>query len=142
MRRLPLPFVLSTGAVLWSVALVGLAYVLPVYSVESDTGSCTAGGHCTSTTATSGATLVDMNGDGVLVVIGILAGIALVGWLGLHLYCALGSRAGRVAGSCAAILMAGFTMISFGLWIFTLPTALRMIAAAATTVGPGARRTA
>lgn len=135
MRRLPLPFVLSTAAVVWSAALVAVAYLAPAYSVESETGSCSPAGHCTSQTAQTSATLVEMNGDGVLVIIGVLIAVAALGWLGLHSYCGRGSRLGLIVGWAAAIAITGVSLISFGLWIFTLPMAIMMIAAAATTPG-------
>ncbi len=141
MRRPPLPFVLSTAAVLWSLALLAFAYVLPAYSGESITSHCTPGGDCTSRTVSTSATLVQENGSGVLVVIGVLVGIALIGWIGLYAYCAVGSRLGLVVGWCAAIVMAGFSLISFGFGLFTLPTAVMMILAAVKTPGPGATPT-
>ena len=141
MRRPPLPFVLSTGAVAWSAALVAVAYLAPAYSVESETGSCTAAGHCTSQTAHTTATLVEMNGDVVLVIIAVLAGIAALGWLGLHRYCARGTRLGLIVGWSAAIAITGFSLISFGLGILTLPMAIMMIVAAAMTPGRGAGST-
>lgn len=133
MRRLPLPFVLSTASVVWSAALVALAYLAPVYSGESETGTCTAGGHCTSQTVHTSATLVDTNGDVVLVIVGILVAVAALGWLGLHRYCASGSRLGLIAGWAAAIAAAGFSLISFGMGTLTLPMAIMMIVAAAMT---------
>jgi hypothetical protein len=138
MRRLPLPFVLSTTAVVWSAALVAVADLAPVYSVESDTGSCTAAGHCTSHTGQTTATLVEMNGEGVLIIVGVLVGIAALGWLGLHLYCARGTRAGLIVGWTTAIAITGFSLISFGMGILTLPMAIMMIVAAAMTPRPGA----
>jgi len=141
MRRLPLPFVLSTAAVMWSAGLVAVAYLAPVYSGESETGSCSPSGHCTFQAAQTSATLVETNGDRVLVIIGILAGIAALGWLGLHVYCAIGSRVGLIVGWAAAMAMTVFSLISFGLGIFTLPMAIMMIAAAAMTRSPGATST-
>ena len=141
MRRPPLPFVLSSGAVIWSMALVAVAYLARVYSVESETGSCAPGGHCTSQTARTTATLVEMNGGSVLVVVGILAGIAALGWLGLHRYCARGTRVGLIVGWAAAIAITGFSVISFGMGILTLPMAIMMIVAAAMTPRPGATPT-
>jgi hypothetical protein len=138
MRRLPLPFVLSTTAVIWSAALAAVAYLAPVYSVESDTGTCTPAGHCTSHTGHTTATLVEMNGESVLVVVGILTVVAALGWLGLHLYCARGTRVGLIAGWATAIAITGFSVISFGMGILTLPMAIMMIVATATTPGRGA----
>lgn len=138
MRRPPLPFVLSTAAVLSSLALVGVAYLVPVYSGESEIGSCTPAGHCTSTTVATSATLVQENGGRALVVIATVAGVAVIGWLGLYVYCAFGRRPGLIVGWCAAVAMAGFTAISFGLGLFTLPVAVMMILAAVKTPAPGA----
>ena len=138
MRRPPLPFVLSTGAVIWSAALVAVAYLAPVYSGESESSTCTAAGHCTSRTVHTSATLVATNGEWVLVIVGILIVVAALGWLGLHLYCARGSRLGLIVGWAAAIVMGALSLISIGLWIFTLPMAMAMIVAAAMTPRPGA----
>jgi hypothetical protein len=139
MRRLPLAFVLSTAAVAWSAALVALAYLAPVYSGASETATCTAGGQCTSQTVHTSATLVETNGDVVLVIVGILVAVAALGWLGLHRYCASGSRLGLIVGWAAAFRITGFSLISFGLGILTLPMAIMMIVAAAMTPGRGAR---
>jgi hypothetical protein len=118
--------VLSTGAVAWSAALVAVACLAPVYSGESDTSRCTAGGGCTSPTAHTTATLVQMNGDVVL---------------GLHRCCARETRAGLVVGWTAAIAITGFSLISFGMGTLTLPMAVLMIVAAAKTPRPGATPT-
>ena len=129
---------LSTGAVAWSAALVAVACLAPVYSGESDTSRCTAGGGCTSPTAHTTATLVQMNGDVVLVII---AGIAALGRLGPHRCCARETRAGLVVGWTAAIAITGFSLISFGMGTLTLPMAVLMIVAAAKTPRPGATPT-
>ena len=139
MRRLPLAFVLSTGGVVWSAALVAVAYLAPVYSGESDMSSCTSRGHCTSHTVHTTATLVDTNGGRVLVIVGIVIVVAALGWLGLHVYCARGSRVGQIVGWTAAMAITGFSLASFGMGILTLPMAMMMIVAAAMTPGRGAR---
>lgn len=132
---------LSTGAVAWSAALVAVACLAPVYSGESDTSRCTAGGGCASPTAHMTATIVQMNGDVVLVIIAVLAGIAALGRLGLHRCCARETRAGLVVGWTAAIAITGFSLISFGMGTLTLPMAVLMIVAAAMTPRPGATPT-
>jgi len=131
-QRRYLPVALASGAVAWSVALIAMAYLLPVY--ESDSSSCNASGNCT--TSTGSATLVDVNGTHVLVVIGFLIACTVLTWIGLHFRCARGSRAGTVVGWTGASLMAAFTMISFGLGVFTFPMAGMMVAAAALTPTP------
>jgi hypothetical protein len=71
--------------------------------------------------------------------VGILVAVAALGWLGLHRYCASGSRLGLIVGWAAAFRITGFSLISFGLGILTLPMAIMMIVAAAMTPGRGAR---
>ena len=141
MRRLRLPFVLSTASVVWSAALVAVADLAPVYSGESETGTCTVGGGCTSQTVHTSATLVETNGDVALVIVGILVVVAALGWLGLHRYCASGSRLGVIVGWAAAFAITGFSLISFGMGTLTLPMAVLMIVAAAKTPRPGATPT-
>jgi hypothetical protein len=131
-KRRYLPIALATRAVAWSVALIAVAYLVPVYGTDSS--SCDAAGNCTTSTGT--ATLVAVNGTHVLVVIGLLVACTVSTWIGLHFRCARGSRAGTIAGWTGASLMAGVTMISFGLGAFTLPMAGMMIAAAALTPTP------
>jgi len=84
------------------------------------------------------ATLVQMNGDVVLVII---AGIAALGRLGPHRCCARETRAGLVVRWAAAIAITGFSLISFGMGTLTLPMAVLMIVAAAMTPRPGATPT-
>jgi hypothetical protein len=128
MSRRRLPVVLATGAVAWSVALIGVAYLLPVYATES----CGGSGGCTS----GGATLVDVNGTYVVRLISVLVACTVIAWIGLHFRCAYGSRLGTVVAWAAAALMTGFSVISFGLGFFTLPMAGMMLAAAALTPTP------
>ena len=132
-KRRYLPVALATGAVAWSVALIGMAYLIPVYA--DDSSSCDAAGHCT--TSSGSATLVDVNGAHVLVVIGLLIACTVLTWIGLHFRCSRGSRAGTIVGWTGASLMAGFTFISFGLGVLTLPMAGMMLAAANLTPTPG-----
>ena len=137
MRRLPLPALLATGAVAWGGLLMLAAFVVPAYSGEDVTSTPGGGSTVTHTTAT----LVEMNGAGVVWIIAGLIAIAVLAWVGLHRRCAAGSRAGGVVGWACAALVAGFSLISFGLGLWTLPMAGLMLAAAARTP-LGARRRA
>lgn len=139
MTRQRLPFVLSTGAVLWSLALVGVAYWLPAYSGNDVETSCSqAGTRCSTTSSSTSATLVEMNGDRVVAIIGILIALTVICWLGLHVRCATGSRVGLASGWITALAMLAFALISFGLGLFVAPMAIMMIVAAATVSGPPA----
>ncbi len=135
-RRLPRPFWLSSAAVVWSAVLVALAFTFPAYSSEVSSNSCDSAGHCTSTMVNSSSTLVEENGRGVLVVFGLLIALAVIGWIGLHFRCKLGSRVGLVIGWAAAIVVLAIGFVSFVLWIVVLPMAALMIVAAVETPTP------
>jgi hypothetical protein len=124
-----LPVFLATGAVAWSVLAIAAAFWVPVYSTEG--ASSSSGG--SSQTAAGSATLVEVNGMLPVVILGVLAGVAVICWIGLHARCAHGSLVGTVVAWVAAGLLLAFSMISFGLWILTLPIAVMMLTAAATT---------
>src|SRR5689334_21180494 len=103
MRRLRLAFVLATGGVAWTAVLAAVTYLARVYCGHRDMSSCSSRGHCTCQTLRATATLVDTSGGRVLVIVGILIGVAALGWLGLHVYCARGSRVGQIVGCSAAM---------------------------------------
>lgn len=126
-------FVLSTGAVVLALALLPVAFLLPVYSGETVWVACTAAGHCHSAAASSSQTLVQVNGDRVVVVLGIFVALAMVGWLGLHFRCKTGSRLGMLCGWSAAMIVLLLSMVS-ALAIALLVIAVMMLAAAGTTL--------
>jgi amino acid transporter len=129
-------FILSTAAVIWSVALLGVAYVAPVYATTSTDMTCNSAGHCTGRLSKGGLTLVDVNGTGVLYLLGVLIALTVACWLGLHFRCSRGSVLGLFVGWLAAGLMALLGMVSFGLFALILPMALMMILAAVKTPSP------
>ncbi len=131
-RRLPLSLVLSTVAVAWAVALIGVAVWVPAYSGSEVDTSCSATG-CTTTSASSTETLVEVNGERVLVIVAALVALALICWLGLHVHRTRGMRAGLVAGWIAAVATLALAAVSFGLGVLVAPMAIMMVVAAATT---------
>jgi hypothetical protein len=129
-------FILSTAAVIWSVGLIGLAYAAPVYSTTSSDFSCHSNGRCHGTLSHGGLTLVDVNGTGVLYLLGFLIALTVLCWVGLHFRRSSGSRLGTFLGWSAAGLMTLLAVTAFDLFAFVLPMALMMIAAAVKTPRP------
>jgi hypothetical protein len=116
-------------ALVWSALLVVGALVLPSYGTSSQSASMdtTTGVTTTEPVTTGTATLVGVNGPGVLIVVGIpLVVTLLVGT-------ALAFRRRRIGWVLTSIL--GFftllAMLSIG--IFILPTTLALVVACAAT---------
>jgi hypothetical protein len=130
-------FVLSTGAVVLALALLPVAFLLPVYPGESGWTGCTGAGHCHIAAGSPSQTLVQANGDRVVVVLGMFVVLPMVGWLGLRLRCKTGSRFGMLLGWSAAITVLLLSMVS-ALAIALLVVAVMMLVAAGTTLAaPG-----
>lgn len=126
-------FWFTVAAFVWSAALVGAAFLLPVY-VSSSTSS--AGAH-----SLTSLTLVHVNGLGVLVPVGVpLITVALV-WVALHRKC---SRGGRVAGYVAQTLvwmLAAVCLVAIAsVGLFILPAAALLARAAITPSGSSRSR--
>jgi len=105
-------------ALLWSIALLVAALVVPAY------GS---------------TTLVGENGTGVLLVIAIPAALTLAAWLALWHKCSRGGRAGGyLAWTCVALL-GGFCLLgALSIGVFVVPAVIFLARAAALTpAGPG-----
>lgn len=106
-------FLLTVGAFLWSVGLVGAALLLPAY------GS---------------ATLVEENGTQVLLPVAVPAVISAVVWLALWRKCSRGGRvAGRVAWVFVALLSGECVVAIASIGIFAAPVAVLLACAAAKT---------
>jgi hypothetical protein len=124
-------FGLASSGVLWTAALIPGAFFFPAYSGESSSSS----GVTTHTTAT----LVGVNGPWIVAFFVPPVALAVIAWLGLHLSCSVGSRAGRLAGRTAAWLLTGFAILTFSDGVLALPAALLLLAAAALTPAGQAR---
>ena len=125
MRRGRWAFGLTLAAFAWAAALVVGALVLPVYSVEE------------SGDVSSSATLVAVNGLGVLLPVAVPALITAVVWIALHRRCSRGSRfAGALAWTLAGVLVLSSMLAIFSIGLVVLPVALLLLGAAALTPSP------
>ena len=119
-RRGRRAFWLTVSAFAWSAALVGAAFVLPIYGSSSALS--------TGTNSSASLTLVQVNGLGVLIPMGFPLVIVALVWAALHRKC---SHGGRVPGYAAWTLVA---VASVGLFIAPV-AALLWWAAAITPSG-------
>jgi hypothetical protein len=124
-----LAFGLTAAAFGWAVALIGAAFVVPVYSGMS----ASSDGH-TTVTHNYSSTLVDENGLRVLVPLGIPVLLVALVWFALHRKCAHGSRwSGGVAWT-VVLLLGYFTLLtSISIGGFLLPIVVLLGGAAALT---------
>jgi hypothetical protein len=117
---------LASGSVLWGLALVAGAFVVPVYSGETASSS--------GVIAHSSATLVAVNGLWIAGLVAVPAVLAVCAWLGLQRACAHGSRAGRVlAWACVALLAVFAVLGAASIGMFVLPAVLLLAAGARLT---------
>jgi hypothetical protein len=124
-------FWLTVAAFAWSAALVGAAFVLPLYGSSSTSST---GAHFSA-----GPTLIDVNGPSALIPMGIpLVVVALV-WAALHRKCARGGRIpNAIAWSFAGVLAAGCLVAIASVGLLILPVAALLLCATATTPSGGA----
>ena len=129
-------FWLTSVAVVWSAALVGGAFTVPVYS---SSGTSSTGAHVSGS-----LTLVAVNGLGVLVPIGIPLLISALVWFALHRKCSRGGRfAGYLAWMLVAVLALGCVVAAASIGLLIVPVALLLgRAAAITPSGPASTQTA
>jgi hypothetical protein len=114
----------------WGIALVVAAFVVPVY------GSSTSSG---VSVASAASTLVQVNGLGVLVPMGLPGLIAAVVWFALHRKCSRGSRpSGYVAWTLIWLLAALCVVAIASIGMFVAPVAA-LLARAASLTPSGAR---
>jgi hypothetical protein len=105
--------VLPTAAVVWTAALIPLAFLAPAYQGES----ASSNGVTTHTTAT----FVGINGHGIVALLCVPLGLALIAWFALR----RGSRAAWLP-ICVFGLFALAGAASIGL--FYLPPAVAFVA--------------
>ena len=123
----PRALLFTALALLWSVGLLAAALVAPVY------GS---------------ATLVDVNGRGVLLVVAVPAVSTVAVWIALWRRCSRGGRiSGYLAWACVSLLAAFCFLAMFSIGVFVVPVALLLARAVSLTpsgspppaTGPGYR---
>jgi hypothetical protein len=124
-------FWLTVAAFVWSAALVGAAFVLPLYGGSSTSST---GAH-----SSASLTLVQVNGPRVLIPMGFPLIIVALVWAALHRKC---SRGGRVPGYAAwtfvGMLAAGCLVAIASVGLLIVPVAGLLWCAAAITPSGGA----
>jgi hypothetical protein len=127
-------FSFTVGAFVWGVALIGAAFLVPVY------GSSTASAPVGASHASPSVTLVQVNGLRVLIPVAAPAVIAALVWVALRLKCSRGGRvSGFVAWSLIGTLVAGCFVAIASVGLFVAPVAGLIWYAASLTPSGGAR---
>ena len=119
-------FWLTVAAFMWSAMLVGGAFLFPAYgsSAASSTGAQSSGS----------LTLVQVNGLGVLIPVGVPLVIAALVWVALHRKCSRGGRiGGYVAWACISVLGAFCGLAIFSIGILVMPVVVLLACAALCT---------
>jgi hypothetical protein len=132
-----LAFGLGAGAMLWAIALVVAAFVVPTYSGEG----CQSGpGDSTVCGSLPSQTLFAANGWWVVeLLLGVVADAALAFWA-LHLHCASSTRGSKRAAVFLIVLLAIFAIVgSASIGLFLFPLVLLLIASATLTPLSGGR---
>jgi hypothetical protein len=119
-------FGLTLAAFVWTLGLVGAAFLAPVYSgVEASSGSAAV-----STTST----LVGVNGLGVLIPVAAPALVVALVWLALHRKCSRGSSlSGGFAVGLIGLLGTFCVLAMLSIGVFVLPVVLLLACAATLT---------
>jgi len=128
-------FALTLASFCWALAIVGGAFVLPVYSgiSESSDGS-------TTIRRTFSSTLVDENGLAVLIPLAVPVAMVALVWFALHRRCSRGSLwAGTLAWAVIWMLGAFAFLTSASVGAILIPMVLLLVAAAALTPLPASR---
>jgi hypothetical protein len=132
-------FGLTVAGFGWSLALVGAAFVVPVYSGGGS--SATSNGTTTTvhTFTSSSSTLVEENGLRVLIPLAIPVALAALVWFALHRRCSRSSRwSGSVAWAAITPLAVFAALTSMSVGMFVLPTVVLLAVAAWLTPAPRA----
>lgn len=115
-------FLLASGGVVCTVALVPAAFLAPAYHGEEGTAH--------GSVELPAQTLVDVNGLYVVWLLCIPVFLAPVVWAGLRLRCSRGSvLGGRIAWIAVALMWAFALVGAASIGLFLLPAALLLIVA-------------
>ena len=127
-------FWLTVASFVWSAALVGAAFVLPLYGSSSTSST---GAH-----SSASVTLVQVNGPRVLIPMGLPLIIVALVWVALHRKCSRGGRVpGYVAWTFVGILAAGCLVAIASVGSLVVPVVVLLSCAAAITPPGGAHTT-
>ena len=128
-------FWFTVAAFLWSAALVGAAFVLPLYGSSSTSST---GAH-----SSPSLTLVQVNGPTVLIPMGVPLIIVALVWAALHRKCSRGGRvSGYVAWTFVGMLAAECLVAIASVGLLIAPVAALLWCAAAITPSGGSYTTA
>jgi hypothetical protein len=120
---------LTVAAITWSAMLLGAAFLFPAYgsSAASSSGAQSSGSQ----------TLVQVNGPGVLIPVGVPLVIAALVWAALLYKCSRGGRVGDyVAWTCIAVLGCFCVVSILSIGIFVVPVAMLLARAVLLTPSP------
>jgi hypothetical protein len=138
-RRPRLANWLAASAFGWSLALIGGAFIVPVYGGEHAaawTVTSTSQSPLPSTAETlahTGSTLVAQNGTWVLIPVAVPAVLVLLGWVALGR-----GRHGRIAATAAVSLLAAFNLVAlFTIGVFVIPATVLLVLALLATPALG-----
>jgi hypothetical protein len=134
-------FLFSLAAVGWSALLLVGAFTFPVYDTEDSSGSAQLVNGKTivvsDQSSEGGATLVDENGTGVVLVTAVPLVVVLLGASLLHRYCSRGSQWADSLAWALIVVLGLFSLIaSASIGLFVLPAVLLLGISAALTRPP------
>jgi MYXO-CTERM domain-containing protein len=129
-----LAFGLGAGAVLWALALVLAAFLVPVYAGEECQASPGRESACGTLPS---QTLFAVNGWWVVELLAGVTVVAAVAFWALHVSCATGSRSAQRAAVALIVLLGAFAIVSsLSIGFVVVPLVALLIASAALTPEP------
>jgi hypothetical protein len=127
-RRGRQAFWLTVAALAWSAVLIGAAFLFPAYGSSSSAAQ-----------ASGSQTLVQVNGLGVLIPVGVPLVVSAMVWAALHHKCARGGRVGDyIARTCVGLLGCFCLLAILSIGIYVAPVAV-LLACAVSLTPPGSR---
>lgn len=125
-RRGRQAFWLTVAAVMWSATLLAAAFLFPAYGSSSAFSS--------GARSSGSLSLVQVNGLGVLIPVGVPLVIAALVWAALHHKCSRGGRLGDYAAwTCIAVLGCFCLVAILSIGIFVTPVAVLLARAVSLT---------
>jgi hypothetical protein len=120
-------FWLANAGVAWCALMSWMFTWRPVYAGSSQSVSSDG----TTTSFDTSATLAEVNGDRVLYLLAVPLAVALVAWLGMHVFCRYGRRGAIGLAYAAASLLLVFSFLGGAtIGLFYMPAAAVLLVAA------------
>jgi hypothetical protein len=129
-------FALTSASVLWALALVPAAFLVPVYATGSSSLVIRPGGAHVIETQQGSATLVAVNGASLelLILVALPAVLAAIAWIGLHQLCRRGRMSGRRVATLTIVVLAALTVVTgFSIGAEMLPALVLLVVGRALT---------